>query len=72
METLGRSRLKTFLEEGWQENDITNSIIRGDSGLTISTFPELVKNIAQLSYYNRDQVLLFRGQQHDFKNLRGN
>jgi hypothetical protein len=72
METLGKSRLRTFLENGWQDRDITNRMIRQDRGLIVTSFPNLVERVASLAYHNRDQVLLFRGQGQDYPNRLGN
>lgn len=72
METLGESRLQTFLESGWLDGNVTNHDIRSDAGLVVSSFQELVEKVARLAYYNRDHVLLFRGQDSDYPNRGGN
>ena len=38
----------------------------------IHTFIDLVKNIAQCSFENKDYLLFFRGQREDYKNRLGN
>jgi hypothetical protein len=37
----------------------------------VKTFRELVKQVAKLSYLNKDQMLFFRGQNQDYKNKIG-
>ena len=37
----------------------------------VSTFNELVRIVAELSYLNRDNLLFFRGQNEDFRNKAG-
>jgi len=68
MQTVGKSKLCTFLSPGWSEKEISNTVIREDHGFDVRTFPSLVQNVASLSFYNRDLVLLFRGQAEDFRN----
>ena len=43
-----------------------------DNGFRINTFRELVEQIAQLSYLNKDYLLFFRGQRYDYKNKANN
>ena len=37
----------------------------------IGSFDHLVRQVAQLSYLNKDHLLFFRGQSHDFRNKSG-
>ena len=67
METLGQSRIRSFLYDGWQ-NNLTNGKVRDDAGMVIESFPELVEHVAHLAYHNRDHVMLFRGQHNDHRN----
>ncbi|MCM2275660.1 MAG: FRG domain-containing protein [Candidatus Didemnitutus sp.] len=50
----------------------TNKEIRNGQGRDIRSFPSLAHAVASLSFYNRDHVLLFRGQGEDFRNLDDN
>lgn len=46
--------------------------IAGSPAYKVSTFRELVENVAKLSYLNKDYLLFFRGQGNDYKNRAGN
>ncbi len=72
METLGEIRLRTFLANAWKMGGVTNHDIRRDAGTTVGSFAELVEKVAHLAFYNRDHVLLFRGQDRDYRNQAGN
>ena len=72
METLGQSRLRTFLSRGWEAKKASNYLVRSDEGFDVRSFPTLARNVAHLSFYNRDHVLLFRGQREDYHSSRGN
>lgn len=43
-----------------------------DDGFKISTFRELVEQVANLSYLNKDFLLFFRGQKNDYRNTNNN
>ena len=72
METLGKSRLQTFLSSGWNGRSASNYLVRRGKGYDVRSFPSLARNVAHLSFYNRDQVLLFRGQGKDYRSSKGN
>jgi hypothetical protein len=72
METVGKSRIQTFLSDGWNGKSASNYLVRHGEGYEVRSFPDLVRNVARLSFYNRDQVLLFRGQNKDHRNRKGN
>jgi hypothetical protein len=72
METLGEIRLRTFLADAWKRGGVTNHEIRRDAGTTVGSFADLVEKVAHLAFYNRDHVLLFRGQDRDYRNQAGN
>ena len=72
METVGKSKLRTFLSDGWTEKDVSNTRIRNDQGCDVASFPSLVHRVASLTFHNRDQVLLFRGQKTDYRNSKDN
>ncbi len=72
METLGEQRLRTFLGGEWKIGGATNHEIRRDDGCAVASFAELVEKVAHLAFYNRDHVLLFRGQDRDYRNKAAN
>lgn len=57
----GSCELKSL---GWQQ------IQRGD-GFHVETFPALLRHIAELSFFNPEYNLLFRGQNKDYRNSNG-
>lgn len=72
METLGRSSIKTYLSTGWEAKNASNYLVRHGNGYAVRTFHELASAVAQLAFYNRDHVLLFRGQNDDYRNSKKN
>lgn len=60
------AKLRTFLSSGWIDSEVSNYRIRKDKGFAVSSFSELVSCVARLGFYNRDHVLLFRGQNKDY------
>jgi hypothetical protein len=72
METLGSRQITSLLGSKPKFHTVTNHLIRADPGVEIATYPDLVEKIAQLSFYNPEHVLLFRGQSRDWPNIRGN
>jgi len=68
MEVIGTAALSTFLSTGWRDTLVTNDDIRRDSGYSVKSFSDLVSCVAKLAFYNQDHVLLYRGQNQDFKN----
>lgn len=56
-------KLPKELSELYEPKNISKS-----EPLLVKTFPELVSHIARLSYYNKDQLLFFRGQGDDYRN----
>jgi hypothetical protein len=67
METIGQSSLSTYLSDGWHKEGVTNEDIRRDRGYSVGSFSNLVCSVAQLAFYNRDHVLLFRGQGSEYR-----
>jgi hypothetical protein len=72
METLGSRKIISLLRNKSGFHTVTNHLVRSDPGVEIATYPDLVEKIAQLSFYNPEHVLLFRGQSRDWPNIRGN
>lgn len=70
METIGETRLCTFLSDGWSSSGVTSEQIRRDSGFIVNSYHELVRCVAKLAFFNRDHVLLFRGQRDDKRTSR--
>jgi hypothetical protein len=72
METLHSRKFTTILGSVPSFQAATNGTIRSDSGAPVKDFPDLVEKVAQLSFYNPEHVLLFRGQRRDWPNYHGN
>lgn len=71
METIGKSKLWSFMHEHDEAIEVTCSQVRGDEGHFVTSYMDLAKKIAELQFRNRDHVLLFRGQNTDYKNTEG-
>lgn len=72
METLGNRTLQSFIDGRTGIRRVTNYQIRASRGLRVVSFPDLVQRVAELSFYNPEHVLFFRGQKKDFTNVRNN
>ncbi len=72
METLRSRKITSLLENDASFRSATNHDIRSDRGAHVQDYPELVEKVAQLSFYNPEHVLLFRGQKQEYPNSRGN
>ncbi len=46
----------------------TPKTVGSDNGFPISTYRDLVEQVAKLSFLNKDYLLFFRGQKSDYKN----
>jgi hypothetical protein len=46
----------------------TPKTVGSDNGFPISTYRDLVEQVAKLSFLNKDYLLFFRGQKNDYKN----
>jgi FRG domain len=72
METIGESKLWTFLP-GSSKSTISSCMnVRKANAVRVSDYMELASKVAELQFLNRDHVLLFRGQRTDHKNNKGN
>ena len=71
MEEVGTRRIFSILD-GASFSAVTNHQVRSAPGVTVNSFPDLVRLVAKLSFYNREHVLLFRGQSQDYLNIKGN
>jgi hypothetical protein len=72
METLRTRKITSILSGEASFRSVTNHNIRSDYGAQVRDYPDLVEKVAQLSFYNPEHVLLFRGQRKDWPNRRGN
>src|SRR5208282_4800019 len=72
MQTLGQGKLQSFTEGRTYVKPTTNYNIRAQPGLEVRSYPELVEKVAQLSFYNPEQVLFFRGQSREHVTPRNN
>lgn len=71
METIGQQKLWSFLDGSTNAKVVSASTTRSDKGHCVSSFVDLATKIAELQFRNSDYVLLFRGQAHDYRNLKG-
>jgi hypothetical protein len=72
METLRSRKFSSILENDSSFRFATNHEVRANRGLLVQDFPELVEKVARLSFFNSEQILLFRGQSRDWLNRLGN
>jgi hypothetical protein len=72
METIGKQKIWSFLDRSGDCRIATNTAIRQGPGHKVGSYLELARKIAELQFRNRDHVLLFRGQDGDPRNARGN
>src|SRR5215475_2212995 len=72
METIGKQKIWSFLDRAKDCRITTNTAIRQGRGHKVGSFLELARKIAELQFLNRDYVLLFRGQGHEHRNVKGN
>jgi hypothetical protein len=72
MDALGSRKIFSILEGESRFRAVTDHLVRSDKGVEVGSYPELVEKIAELSFYNPEHVLLFRGQSADWFNIRGN
>lgn len=72
METIGVSAVHTFLDGEADTKRSKNSAIRAGLGHAVSSYMELAQKVARLQFMNNEHVLLFRGQNADYKNKKGN
>jgi hypothetical protein len=72
MKPIGNGQILSFLGGAPTVKKVTNYQIRSNRGPEVTNFPDLVEKVAQLSFYNPDQVLLFRGQSQEYLSTRSN
>lgn len=72
MEIIGSRKVWTRLDKQAECTNASNAEIRGGLGFEVADYIEMAEVVAELQFRNADQVLLFRGQNTDFKNQQGN
>ena len=72
MDTIRSRKIVSLLENDSEFRSATNHQIRSDHGALVENYPDLVEKVAQLSFYNPEHVLFFRGQTTEYSNSRGN
>lgn len=73
MKTLGENELWSFCDSKECAKRIDRaSDVRGAPGHTVASYLELMTKIAELQFRNPDFVLMFRGQNADHLNTKGN
>ena len=71
MERVGVSSLWSFRAGKTEAVRTSNSEIRKDRGVVVTSYLDLAAKIAELQYRNRHYVLLFRGQAQDYRTSKG-
>jgi FRG domain len=72
MDTIRSRKIISLLKNDSEFRSATNHQIRADYGALVENYPDLVEKVAQLSFYNPEHVLFFRGQTTEYPNSRGN
>lgn len=72
METIGQTKLWSFLNSKSEAKPTTNYRVRHGDGCEVSSYLDLATKVAELQFRNRDHVLLFRGQRGDHRNQNDN
>ncbi len=70
MEVVGKSEMWSFFEDGVGCQITDNTVVRSKNGHFVRSFLELATKVAELQFRNREQVLMFRGQHADHKNVK--
>lgn len=71
MEIIGSQKIWTFSGESPKIDSLTCSAIRRQPAHRVRNYMDLATRIAELQFRNRDFVLMFRGQNGDFRNRSG-
>jgi hypothetical protein len=73
MNTIGENTLWSFYKPQDEAEEITTpTIVRRAKGHHVTSFMDLATKIAELQFRNPDFVLMFRGQNGDHRNSKGN
>lgn len=70
MEKVGDKRIWSYFDQQQTPRQAANRTIRRGAGHQVKTYFWLAKKVAELQFLNQDHVLLFRGQQRDFRTSR--
>jgi hypothetical protein len=68
MKEVGKTKVFAFFDDTKKIKSATNREVRAGSGHPVSSYLELAKKVAELQFYNQEEVLFFRGQTNDFRN----
>ncbi len=68
METIGKNELWSFFDDSGLIKVASNTDVRKGNGCPVGSYMELATKIAELQFRNQNNVLLFRGQNGDFRN----
>lgn len=71
MEIIGNQKIWTFSGGDKSSSGLSCSAIRKGRAHPVKNYMELATRVAELQFRNRDFVLMFRGQNEDFKNRLG-
>ena len=72
MDIVGGKRLWSYADKGDGISEkVSNSLIRKSHGKKVKDYIELAALVAELQYRNPDYVLLFRGQDNDYRDQEG-
>jgi len=72
MEKIGNQKIWSYFERSSKSRPVANTTIRGGSGHTVRSYFDLARKVAELQFRNREHVLLFRGQDKDYRTTKGN
>jgi hypothetical protein len=72
METIGRQKLWSFLDQNGKAKETTCAAVRNGDAQPVASYMEMARKVAELQFLNRDFVLMFRGQSGDWRNKAGN
>jgi hypothetical protein len=72
METIAEQKLWSLLSGYTEAKDVSCTQVRADKGHAVSDYLDLATKVAELQFRNREYVLLFRGQDKDYKNTKSN
>lgn len=72
MRTIGAIRLMSFGDGSGILQELENTEIRHSKGHLVKSYFELAKKVSELSFANPDHVLMYRGQNSDFRNSEDN
>ncbi|NJO33434.1 MAG: FRG domain-containing protein [Rhodospirillales bacterium] len=72
MDTIGQQKIWSFVKEERKATPTTCVAVRQSEAILVDSFMELARKVAELQFLNRDFVLMFRGQNTDWRNKAGN